>query len=183
MMCARFIVDRNAFFVVMPRQSRRERDLRFLEWYKNGHGRLCYAEETYPEKETRSREKTYAEENADQMELLEEYRAKGDALVAAGHQMREASAWLDMSGFKICSNDRHMLVLSLATEATILCTRDGSLRKDFRNLNIDGKVRKIYPVSPQNPPPETKERFKQEQREFLARNRCEKAPPVDPIGA
>ena len=182
-MCVRFIVDRNVLFVVMSKKSRRERDLGFLEWYDNRHGLLCYAEETYAGEETRAEEKTYAEENADQMKMLRRRKEAGQAHVVVEQQMREARAQLDMSDFEIGSNDRDVLALSLAAEATILCTRDGSLRKDFQNLNIDGKVRKIYPVSPQNPPPGTKERFRREQREFLERNRCEKAPPVDPIGA
>lgn len=182
-MCTHFIVDRNALFVVMPKRSRRERDPGFLEWYVKGHGVLCYAEETYAEEGTRANEKTYAEENEDQMELLTEYKARGDARVVAEHQMREARTWLDMSGFKIGSNDRHVLALSLATEATILCTRDRLLKEDFRNLDIDGKIRKIYPVSPQNPPPEIEEQLKGEQKEFLERNRCEKVSPASPAGA
>ena len=182
-MCARFIVDRNALFVVMSKKSGRERDPGFLDWFTDRHGLLCYAEETYAEKKTRVKEKTYAEENTDQMKMLRAYKEAGRVHVATKQQMIEATIQLDTSDFEIGSDDRHVLVLSLATEATILCTRDGSLRKDFRNLNIDGKHRKIYPVSPQNPSPETKERFREEQREFLARNRCGKAVPADPAGA
>ena len=185
-MCARFIVDRNALFVVMPKKPRRERDSGFLEWYKNKHGLLCYAEETNAEEETRAKERTYAEENEDQMEMLREYKRLGRAHVAAEQQMREARTRLDMSDFKIGSDDRYVLALSLATEATILCTRDRLLKEDFRKLNnIDGKTRHAYPVSPQKLPPEKGEqiKIKEEQKEFLVRNRCEKAAPADPAGA
>ena len=201
-MCARFIVDRNVFFVVMPEKSpsdrnpeepQPERDPGCLEWYENGHGLLCYTEETYAEKETRTEEKTYAEENADQMRLLRRYKEAGRAHVAAEQQMREAKDQLDGSNFKIGSDDRHILELSLATEATILCSRDKDLRYDFRNLNIDEKARQLYPVGPQRERSRSKEqaekerireeRIKRKQTEFLVRNRCERASPASPAGA
>lgn len=176
-MCTRFIVDRNVLFVVMRKKSNRERDPFFLDWYKNGHGILCYTEETYAEEGTHTKERTYAEENADRMNMLRTYKEAGLAHVAATRQMREARSQLDMSNFIIGSDDRYVLALSLATEATILCTRDGLLQEDFRNLDIDGKTRQVYPVSPQKTPPGS-----EEQIEFLEQNRCERVSPVSPSG-
>lgn len=134
---------------------------------------MCYTEEIYPKEEARTKGKPYAEENKDQMKLLRKYKEAGRAHVAAKQQMREARAQLRRSSFKIGSDDRYVLALSLATEATILCSRDKGLQNDFRNLNIDGKTRKTYPVSPQKVPPGS-----EEQIEFLARNRCKRASPA-----
>lgn len=162
-MCARFVVDQNVIFIILdPNDGESERDLIFRAWYDDGHGFLFYTNTG-----------KYAEENRHHLGILEEYAEAGKANLVSEEQLSEAEQelrrQLDSSGLEIRSNDRHMLALSLAAEATILCTRDKALRDDFRNLDIDGKTRKVYPIN---------SKIKERQIQFLEQNRCERVPPA-----
>lgn len=170
-MCTRFIVDYNVIFLVMREKSSSdssERDQNFLEWYSSGHGVLCYGEELY------------AIENLHQMNILAAYKESGKAILATTGQINMAKSKLNQAGYEIKSLDRHMLAISLVTEATVLCTRDKKLQDDFQNLNLDGKSRKVYPVSPQGQSSKKEESKLEKQIKFLEQNRCEKVLSASP---
>lgn len=164
-MCTRFIVDEDSFYVVMPPKPSKERDQKFREWYMRGHGVLCYGE------------RQYAGESPRRKERLMEYKMSGKAVLATESEISKARGQIEAAKIHTESNDRCTLAISLATEATMLCTKDRKLQNDFRNLDIDGKTRHVYPISYQDKPPRL-----EEQAEFLKQNRCERAAPGNPVG-
>lgn len=160
-MCTITIIDTDSLWKLAPRQSIQDRrDTELYGWIRQGHGILAYTSSG-----------TYSDEldNSPRLRsLFEEYRRGGRAVLVGVSELERASDRLEDS--MIRSNDRHMLELALASEALVLCSGDGKLKKDFIDTNILPSVgqlkRAIYPL----------ESSDRDRHQFLQQRQCPNRP-------
>ena len=139
-MCTIAIVDTDSLWKLAPKKPIEHKlDAELYRWIDQRHGILAYtssgkySEELYHSRRLRS--------------LFEEYRRGGRAVLVGVSELERAADRLEDS--MIRSNDRHMLELALASDALVLCSGDGKLKKDFIDTNILPNVghvqRAVYP--------------------------------------
>lgn len=138
-MCLMTIVDTNVLWKIAPKQEH-QRDDELCSWIRQGHGILVYCNEGKYFKELCNSERVFR--------VFAEYRRGQKAKLIENSALENARiALIDVP---IRSDDRHMLELSLAGDALVLCSKDKKLKKDFVNPGIlpdvEQKPREIYPI-------------------------------------
>ena len=152
-MCERLILDTSASYIVLDKEVGM-RDAYLKEWIRQGHGTLCYT--VYGKLGTETRKtKSF-------MRKLETWQSRGRAIRASLEKMDEARNAIE--GFKLRSDDPHILQLAIACRAKILCTDDNKLKRDFEDVvaRVIGEQTKLYPFKGEDA----------KKKEFLAKNRC-----------
>lgn len=155
LMCTATIIDASLFgwyANASPMQSA----VALRSWINRKHGVVAYVREGRFDKELRECRKMYS--------LFEEYRRNGQAFHVPREKIRQAEE--QIGGRKIKSDDRHVLLLALASEAQVLCTDDKDLGADFKNEHLLPKVgRKKRAIYPYESDPKSI-------REFLGARKC-----------
>ena len=147
-MCTSVIIDANVFGEICKPEYKE-----LHAWLRGGHGHLTFTNSG-----------RYAQEfnNTRIEKLLSEYRRSGRAKLVKAEKIRQAEA--EIKQLVVKSNDLHILALSWASEARILCTRDEVLQRDFKKrLPKAGRLKRaVYPYS----------QSVRERRKFLEKRKC-----------
>lgn len=153
-MCIAAIVDADVLHKVLA-SRKGEGDPLFRSWIRRRHGLLVHATTDLYLCELR---------NNKVMDLLGEYRRGQHLKLVSDADI--ASAEQKLQGVTIRSNDLHMLVLALASDALVLCSCDDKFRDDFQDERLLPKVgkrpRKLYPIKGS----------KRQRNQFLNRRKC-----------
>ena len=163
-MCVKTIIDAN-----MLGELRSDSIGAIRKWIERQDGTLVYPDSGQ-----------YHEELAKSPQALgwfERRRQQGSATLIRRDEMTVADRRLGNP--RLRSNDRHVIVLALASDALVLCTNDGSLKEDFKNSDLLPRVgREARAVYPLPRPPDQRSGFgpgrqiEQTQRDFLDRRQC-----------
>ena len=150
-MCTKTIIDASVFGKFDAPQMRP-----FWNWMNNGHGILIYTDGGKYDKELRERAPTA-------YRRLTAYRQSGQFRLVKWDQVREYELALNRSSLR--SNDPHVIALARASDALVLCSCDGDLKRDFVNRallpHVNRRQRAVYPSGD-----------RKKQREFLHRRKC-----------
>ena len=153
-MCIAAIVDADVLHKVLA-SRKGGGDPLFLSWIRRRHGLLVHATTDRYLCELR---------NNKVMDLIVEYRRSQHLKLVSDADIKRAEQQLQ--GASTRSNDLHMLGLSLASDALVLCSRDGNLRDDFRDKNLLPRVgrqpRSLYPIKGSE----------KQRKQFLNRRKC-----------
>ena len=153
-MCIPVIVDANVIHKVLASREDRGGDPILRSWINRGHGTLVYAKTSKFKREMR---------NEAVRELIIQYR-RGQARLIGHAELTNAEERFQCTTIR--SNDPHVLALALVTKAMVLCSDDGGLREDFRNINLLPKVgrqkRALYPI----------DGTKSTRRDFVNQRKC-----------
>ena len=154
-MCTTTIIDASLFgWYTNHTPTQSATSLR--NWINDGHGVIAYTREERFGEELRKCGKMFS--------LFEKYRREGRAFLVSQEKLQQAEDQIDER--KIKSNDLHILLLALASEALVLCTDDGKLGTDFKNEDLLPKIgrkkRAIYPY----------ENDQKARSTFLANRKC-----------
>ena len=138
-MCTIAVVDTDVLWKVAPATHRHgDSDLR--AWIHSRHGILAYSNNGKYYDELSHSRRVWS--------LFEEYRRGQQATLICAARLERAEERLRNSPIR--SDDRHILALALASDALVLCSNDGDLKKDFINADVLPGVahrpRVLYPI-------------------------------------
>ena len=153
-MCTATIIDINAIVDILHAENG---DRAFQLWIEKGHGFIVYADVG----------RYFDELQKDgSLELFKQYNQVGQAKLVNNDYLSLAEEKLKSTDIK--SDDPHVLALAHASGASILCTSDRNLQKDFCNVKIlprqNNKSRANYPIKGN----------RKRQENFLAHRHCTK---------
>ncbi len=153
-MCVIAIVDTDSLAILMPKDESEES--LFCSWVEKRHGVLAYSDY--------GRYSTEVSKNLKVLRLFGQYEQGGHLKKIPMKEILEAEKKLRKRSYR--SNDRHILALALASNATILCSNDKNLRLDFKDKailpRVSRKQRLLYPIDGN----------RKQRRQFLNRQRC-----------
>lgn len=152
-MCTVTIVDASALWILEPKPTReRNRDSNLCSWIRQRHGILAYSNSRQYYNELSRSPRVWR--------VFEEYRRGQQATLISDSQLARAEEQLRHSTIR--SDDRHILELTLASDALVLCSNDNDLKDDFTSADVLPKVgrrsRVLYPI---DAPPERRRAFLQ----------------------
>lgn len=157
-MCTMVVIDTSVFSKILPRnREQSDSEVRaLLPWIRGRHGIVAYEETSVYRDELRKNPRIWA--------LFREYRRGQQAKLIGPPALEEAKERLQNATIR--SDDRHILVLALASNALVLCSNDRDLRKDFLDIELLPKIsrqpRAVYPIG----------QPRKEQNEFLNGRKC-----------
>ena len=140
-MCTRVVLDASAFDVVNE-ESPASAGAQLRRWIGEGHGRVAYS--TYDRCGTQLKwnEKVWA--------LVRRYSQMNLANRIADEDVEREEERLRSVVTRSGENDRQMLALATASDATVMVVKDGKLTADFEDLAILPKVpgyrRRAFPI-------------------------------------
>ena len=153
-MCVVAIVDADSFSVLTKREG--SGDSLFLSWIGNRHGILAISNAGQYFTEIRK--------NRAVMELFRQYDQGGQLRKISADQLAASDDQIAQKNLR--SNDSHILSLALASNARVLCSKDGNLRTDFKDKDIlppaGRRPRILYPIAGSH----------KQRRAFLNQQRC-----------
>ena len=148
-MCTKLIIDADMIGKLHSGEMRI-----LLKWIERGEGTIIYSDHAKYSNEMKGKAS----------DLFAEYRRNGSADLIRSKQVENEESTIDGSMLK--SNDSHIVALARASGATVLCTGDNRLKRDFLNKTllppIGGKRRTVYPMSGSD----------KNRRDFLGRRKC-----------
>lgn len=153
-MCVNIIIDADVAGIFIKNEVDGGDGL-LHDWIGQGHGVVVYSPSDKYKKEIRKGTTIF--------NLFEEYRRSGLAhRIDPLEVQRKEEHEINQS--KMRSKDFYILALALASNALVLYTNDGKLRKDFTNQELLPKIRNrrraVYPTN------------RKKQRQFLYERRC-----------
>ncbi|MCY4263264.1 MAG: hypothetical protein OXE78_00170 [Gammaproteobacteria bacterium] len=122
------------------------------KWIEKGYGKIIYTQSGKFKKELMKGPKISS--------YIVEKRRSGSAVLIDTEKLKKASIKLNSRNFR--SDDRHMLELSVAGNAEVLCTGDEKLKEDILSLVDHDQPRAVYPH----------EASRKAQEKFLNKRRC-----------
>ena len=148
-MCTKLIIDADMIGRLHSGEMRI-----LLNWIERGEGAIVYSDHA----------KYSNEMKGITSELFAAYRRNGSAVLIRSKRVENEESTIDDGMLK--SNDSHIVSLARASGATVLCTGDNRLKRDFLNKTllppIGGKRRAVYPMSGSD----------KNRRDFLGRRKC-----------
>lgn len=164
-MCVRAIVDASAFRHICEPTPKSAGD-QLRRWIVRGDGRVVYSPD----------DTGYADElgkNSEFRRLLRDYNQRGLAIEIESEHIQAALDQIPDPPVRQ-SDDPHILALAVASEATVLFSCDGPLRKDFANHqvlpNVGRRHRRSVPDVLIGLPQDTSRTANR--RKFLAKRQC-----------
>ena len=164
-MCVRAIVDASAFRHICEPTPKSAGD-QLRRWIVRGDGRVVYSADNT----------TYADElgkNSEVRDLLRDYSQRGLAIEIESEPIQAALDQIPARPVRR-SDDPHILALAVASDATVLFSCDGPLRKDFANhqvlRNVGRRRRRSVPDVLIGFPQDTSRTASR--RKFLATRKC-----------
>ena len=162
-MCVPAIIDASAFNLVTSRSC-----FELRKWIKRRDGIVIYSEKGKYWTELRKYPEFF--------NLLFSYRTANLAKPVSNVALKEAYIYFNNTNVTPISNDKHILALAKASNASVLCANDKNLEKDFKNSKLIpksyGRSRSVYPLfkdKKRHIPQDSKV-----QNKYLTHRRCSK---------
>ena len=138
-MCTVAVIDTDVLWKVAPAPNK-SGDSDLCAWIDLRHGILAYSNSGQYFDELFHSRRVWR--------VFEEYRRGQQATLVSASQLADAEKRLRNSTIR--SNDKHILVLALASDALVLCSNDNRLKNDFTRAGVLPKVghrsHALYPV-------------------------------------
>lgn len=140
-MCTLVIIDAHLLTEMIPEDAKQkaEDENQFVTWIRRGHGKIVYTKHGQYNKEVL--------DVGSILPALSRLSKAGLTKLIQESDLLEAKKDLRHRDFNKTSDDPHILELSLASGALVLCTKDKELKNDFCRLpKVQRKSRGVYPL-------------------------------------